>query len=335
MICDNMVFEGNRKLIIDELLKETELIPIEDLKKRLKIINPKIDRSGIDRDHLVPLTKEGVIEYGSSPKQRTNKPPKSVDAVRIATTIEALRQLIAKYPDIIELQSSTYCQSMIAPPLLREIEKLWGIKEPYKSEKEFNPLIDAYYKQYRENQAERSKNYITKLAGISVEDNDYIYSDDDETDERGPRAHYYMRPDFFTEEDVLIILKMSPTALQKALNGTPINEEPSQILPGPTGTLVPNITVFDTFSRAYFQEMLLASLILDSGTHHYPNHHFEPKLSIEISFPGGRRLKKTAGMIKDHSTFQPIVLRKEIKYILEKSGLMDKLFNGSLSIKDT
>lgn len=37
MICDDMVFDGNRLLIINELLKETELIAVEDLKKDLKL----------------------------------------------------------------------------------------------------------------------------------------------------------------------------------------------------------------------------------------------------------------------------------------------------------
>jgi len=301
MVCDNM---GNRSLIINELLIETKFIAITDLTEKLKVINPKICRRGIDRDHLEPLAEKGVIEYGSIPKQRTNKPSKLVDAVRIAPTIEALKQLIVEYPDIIKIQSSAYCQSMIAPSFLREIEKLWNLKEYYKSETEFEPLIKAYYKQYRENQAERSKKSITAIEGISDEDTDYIYSDDFHTDERGPRAPYYMRPDFFTEEDVLEILKLSPTALQKALNGTPIKEKPSQILFMPTGTLIPDLTPVDTLNRGYFQEMLLACLILDSGTRHYPTIYFKPELSIKFRIPGGREFKKKAGMIKDHSTHQ-------------------------------
>ena len=294
-----------KSLIINELLMETKFIAVVDLTKNLKNTNPKISRRGIDRDHLEPLAKKGVIEYGSIPKQRTNKPSKSVDAVRIAPTIEALKQLIVEYPDIIKIQSSIYCQSMIAPSFLREIEKLWNLKESYKSKTEFESRIEAYYKQYRENQAERSKKSITAIEGISDEDIDYIYSDDFHTDERGPRAPYYMRPDFFTEEDVLEILKLSPTALQKALNGTPIKEKPSQILFMPTGTLIPDLTPVDTLNRGYFQEMLLACLILDSGTRHYPNINFEPELSIKFSrIPGGREFKKRAGMIKDHSTYK-------------------------------
>lgn len=296
MICDNM---GNRSLIINKLLIETKFIAITDLTKKLKIINPKICRRGIDRYHLEPLAKKDVIEYGSISKQRTNRPSKSLDAVRIAPTIEALKQLIVEYPNIIEIQSSAYCQSMIAPSFLREIEKLWNLKESYKSETEFKPLIEAYFKQYGEKQAERNED------GLSHKDIDYIYSDDIHTDERGPRAPYYMRPDFFTEEDVLEILKLSPTALQKALNGTPIKEKPPQIILSATGTLIPDLTPVDTLNRGYFQEMLLACLILDSGTRHYPNINFEPELSIKFSrIPGGREFKKKAGMIKDHSTYK-------------------------------
>lgn len=303
-----MVFNKNRLLIIDELLKETELIAVEDLKRRLKILNPKIDRTGIDRDHLEPLTNDGLIEYGSYRRPRNNKPPESVDAVRIATTIEALRQVIAEYPDIRKLQSSAYCQSMIAPPLLREIEKLWNLKEPYKSEKEFKPLKEAYFKEYKEKQAERGEE------GISEEDNDYIYSDDFDTDERGPRAPYYLMPDFFTEEDVLEILKLSPTALKIALEGiqTSIKEKPSQILLEAIGTLIPDLTPVDTLIRAYFHEKLLASLILDSGTRHYPNHYFKSELSINIRIPGRGEFEKKAGMIKDHSTYQHFKKVKDI-----------------------
>lgn len=296
MICDNMT---NRPLVIRELLKETKHIAITDLIKRLQIVNPKIDRSGINTYHLKPLKEKGVIKYGLVSKQRTNKPSKSLDAVRIAPTIEALKQLIMECQDIIKIHSSAYCQSIIAPSLLREIEKLWNLKESYKSETEFKPLIEAYFEQYRKKQAERNE------SGISRQDTDYIYSNDIHTDERGSRAPHYMRADFFTEEDVLEILKLSPTALQKALNGTPIKEKPPQIILSATGTLIPDLTPVDTLNRGYFQEMLLACLILDSGTRHYPNINFESELSIKFSrIPGGREFKKKAGMIKDHSTYQ-------------------------------
>jgi hypothetical protein len=120
-----MVFDRNRLLIINELLKETELISVEELKKRIKEINHKIDRRGIDRDHLEPLTKEGIIEYGSLPKPRDNKPPGSVDAVRIAPSIEALRKLFAEYPDNIKLHWSAYCQNMINSELIEKIKTEW------------------------------------------------------------------------------------------------------------------------------------------------------------------------------------------------------------------
>lgn len=298
MICDNMVFKRNRLLIINELLKETEFIAVEELKKRLQIINLKIDRRGIDRDHLIPLTKEGVIEYGTLSKSRDNKPPKSVDAVRIATTIKALRQLVVGYTDIMKLQSSAYYQNVINPSLLREIEKLWNINVPYKSKKEFKLLSETYWNEYREKQAERGEN------GISEEDLEYIYSDKIVTDKRGPRAPYYFKPNFFTEEDVLEILKLSQTALINSLKGTSIKEKPPQILLESQGPLVPDLTPLDTLNRAYFEEILLASLILDSGNCHYPNHYFKTEISIKIRIPERGEIEKRAGMIKDHSTYQ-------------------------------
>lgn len=296
MICDNM--KTNKLLIIRELLKETELLAITDLIIRLKIDNPKKDRRGTDKNHLEPLAIKGVIENGFVVKRKINNSFESLKAVRIAPTIEALKQLIVEYPNIIEFQSSVYCQSMITPSFLREIEKLWNLQESYKSETEFKPLIDAYCEQYRKKQAERNE------SGISYEDIEYIYSDKIHTDKRGPRAPYYMRPDFFTEEDVLEILKLSPTALQKALNGTTIKEKPPQIILSATGSLIPDSMPVDTLNRGYFQEMLLACLILDSGTHHYSATYFNTELSINFTIPGGRKFKKKAGMIKDHTMYQ-------------------------------
>jgi hypothetical protein len=120
-----MVFEGNRLLIIYELLKGTELIAVETLKKKLQIINPKIERTGMDRDHLIPLKETGIIEYTTLPIPRRNKPPESVDAVRIAASTEALRQVLTEYPDIHIFHSSAYCQNMINSELVEKIKTDW------------------------------------------------------------------------------------------------------------------------------------------------------------------------------------------------------------------
>lgn len=118
-----MVFEGNRLLIINELIKETEFIAAEDLKERIKIINSKIDRRGIDRDHLIPLRKEGLIECGSIPRPRNNKPPKMIDAVRISHRINALHYLLEQYPDIYKLHTTPFIQSMINEDLAEHLIK--------------------------------------------------------------------------------------------------------------------------------------------------------------------------------------------------------------------
>lgn len=125
-----MVFEGNRLLIINELLNETNLIAVETLKKRLENINPKIDRSGIDRDHLLKL-KGGIIEYGNLLKPRRNKPPESVDAVRISHTKDALRRLYAEYPekDIMKLHYSTYCRNIINKKFLEILKDDWSYRK--------------------------------------------------------------------------------------------------------------------------------------------------------------------------------------------------------------
>jgi hypothetical protein len=121
-----MVFDGNRLLIMNELLKETEFIAIERLKERLKVPNPKIDRRGIDRDHLVPLTNNGIIEYGTESIPRNIKPPQLIDAVRIAHTLEALKLVVAGHPDILKLHNTHYLQSMINQELVETIKTDWG-----------------------------------------------------------------------------------------------------------------------------------------------------------------------------------------------------------------
>lgn len=270
-----MVFEGNRLRIINELLNETELIAVEDLKKRLKIINPKIDRRGIDRDHLEPLTKEGVIEYGSSPKPRTNKPPESVDAVRIAHTIEALQQLFNEYPDHIKLYRSAYVKSMIAPPLLREIEKLWYITASYRSEKELEALLKNYLEQLK-------KRAEIGVEGIKKEE----WPDIIKANEEATEDPYYTKPTYFTEEDVLEILTLSPTALKTALKGIDFTKEKNGLFfDWPLPYLHPNQDNAEILKRTFFQRMLLASLILDSTMNDYPGYMFDPKLSIKIYAP--------------------------------------------------
>lgn len=277
-----MVFEGNRLFIINELLKETELIAVEDLKKRLKIINPKIDRRGIDRDHLTPLTEEGVIEYGSSPKPRTNKPPESVDAVRIAHTIEALQQLFNEYPDNeypdhIKLYRSAYVKSMIAPPLLREIEKLWYITASYRSEKELEALLKNYLEQLK-------KRAEIGVEGIKKEE----WPDIIKANEEATEDPYYTKPTYFTEEDVLEILRLSPTALKKALEGFDYKREKNGLFFDPLSSdsyVRFNQTPAESWRQIFFQRMLLASLILDSTMNDCPGYMFDPELSIKIYAP--------------------------------------------------
>jgi len=87
----------------------------------------------------------------------------------------------------------------------------------------------------------------------------------------------YGQPDFFTEEDVLKLLKLSPTALKKALDGS------------------------EWKGSCYFEEMLLASIILDSCTYHNFGYGCNPLLSIEIIEPGTNEVFcKRAGTPSHH-----------------------------------
>ena len=116
-----MVLEGNRLKIINELLENTDLIAVEVLRKRLDM-----DRRGIDRDHLLKLNKMGVIEYGYVSKQRNNKPPQSIDAVKFVNTIVAIKYLVDKYPDILKFHISPHVQNIINADFVRAIKLKWN-----------------------------------------------------------------------------------------------------------------------------------------------------------------------------------------------------------------
>lgn len=111
--------------------------------------------------------------------------------------------------------SSNYCQKMISPSLLRNIEQTWGIKQQFPSKTAFD------------------------------------------------------KPDVFTEENILEILRLSPTALKKSL------EDP-----------------LESTSSERFEEMLLASFILDINTRVYPNYEFKLKMSVEFQREGKEHFLK-------------------------------------------
>ncbi len=151
----------------------------------------------------------------------------------INKSIKEFLKMAAEFKDKTEwldFYTSPYCKNMITPPLIREIEKLWNISKPYKSEIEIEQLP------LRE----------------SISEN-------------------------FSVDDVIKMLKLSPTALKKSIEGS------------------------EWAGRSYFEEMLIASIILDSSTHHYPRYTFKPVLSIEIKEPGVKEpFFKSAGTTSIH-----------------------------------
>lgn len=217
-----MVLEGNRLKVINELLENTDLIAVEVLRKRLGM-----DRRGIDRDHLLQLKKTGVIEYGSIFKQRNNKPPQSIDAVKFANTIVALKYLVDEYPDILKLHSSPHVQNIINADFVRAIKLKWNyptdefIKNRYlyaifyEDENGRICELPALFK-YQIDDATQSigGNGIRKILSLTKEKrmemtNDHI---------KGLANHLFGATlPYLSGEDLLFILKSSPSAFKFAL----------------------------------------------------------------------------------------------------------------------
>jgi len=182
------MFTEKRLKIFNELLELNDFISVQDLVKRYdpKEKASKI-RRGIERDHLQQLSPE-IIEYGSVPKKRKNKPSTTIDAVRIAHTIDALKYLYKEHHDVLKLHNSPYVQNMVDQDLVYIIKTSWGIKTdadyketyffnweevPGKDNKKLiNYLIDEMGEVWGEN-PEIKKSDDDKSITVSIKNNSY------------------------------------------------------------------------------------------------------------------------------------------------------------------
>lgn len=263
-----MVFDGNRLFIINELLKETELIAVEDLKKRLEAINPKIERTGMDRDHLLPLKEEGIIEDGYVPIPRKNKPPRSVDAVRIAPSIKALIYLFAEYPDIIKLHLSAYCQNMINSELVEKIKTDWD--QPKNLDIKKGGRLRPEYNIYSEKTGE-------KFVRFDYWGKDYVLS-------------------LLSDEQVRDMLRLSPSALRTLIS----SEYMMDRFPGR------QVKADEKLKSTSFREILILNLILDLRKYDRPKEGTEVKIGTQIGIylqiQNGKETRDILGKREDNLT---------------------------------
>jgi hypothetical protein len=206
-----MVLEGNRLKVINELLENTDLIAVEVLRKRLGM-----DRRGIDRDHLLQLIKTGVIEYGSIFKQRNNKPPQSIDAVKFTNTIVALKYLVDEYPDILKLHSSPHVQNIINAEFVKNIKSKWNYPDDESVRQSYRTVLD--YHQQKGECLEITQEKCLEMANKHI---------------RGlePRLFGDKVPfPYLSDDELLFILKSSSSAFKFAFNvPTPTDEELSKL----------------------------------------------------------------------------------------------------------
>jgi hypothetical protein len=173
-----------------EGIEEPEIRDI--IKWRLRISESK----GL-RDHLTDLENKRLLFKNKGQVGKANKWfPEPV-------AFSTLAKRFLNTNDELTFHASAYCQSMITPTLLREIEKIWDVGH---------------------------------FPSKTVTDS----------------------PDVFTEEDILEILRQSPTALKRSL------ENP-----------------LEDISSERFEERLLASFLLDNH-----NYKIEAEISVRFCRPG-------------------------------------------------
>jgi len=171
-----------------------------------------------------------------------------------------------------EFHKSPYCQENITPDLLRYIENGWQIYVPYpskavaeKEREEWKKSGGAQIADAEPDSKELPRQFAfdNRISFSFIDPNFPIAMEFSDIPDEPLKKHYfgYGTSEFFTEEDVLTILKLSPTALKIALDRGH-NEG---------------------MGTSHFQHMLLHSFILDLSTTPYQKHEFVTELKIQFS----------------------------------------------------
>lgn len=258
--------------ILDKILSIGIRCRRQDILKEFKLKQPRFDV------YIKKLIEKGYIFR----REHRREYPNHV-YYYMSENIESFKKLFFEYSRESKEQwfhSTIYCQEMITPKLLRKIEKLWNTGKSFPSK--------AVVERKREEWNIKVAQDPSKIAGahpdltpvwsdisnlntfgkrmcLSFIDCNFLLDKvHSETDKKGRLYEPYRgygTPEFFTEEDVLEILKLSPTALKKALDGA--HKE--------------------GMGTSNFKQMLLASMILDSSTKPYPKHQFVTELKIQFN----------------------------------------------------
>lgn len=229
-----------------ELTRRKIIILLLDMKKRTqKKISKELEES---EAYISPILskldkKDKIIKRISKTKQGTNYP-----VYHCTLNPDAFQDLAEEFLNFdyaVEFIRSKYAQHMINSELLRELEKTWQVKKPFRKKEDL-----------KQENADR-KSGVKKHISAFIDGEPTVIGS---TNVESPFNRDVESKYVFTEEDVLQILKISPVALQKILNG-------------------PN----ERGGETCFKETLLASLILDFTTSYHPGHWFKAKIEVELS----------------------------------------------------
>jgi hypothetical protein len=209
----------------------------------------------------------------------------------MSENVDSFKKLFFDYSRESEEQwfhSTIYCQKMINPKLLRKIEKSWDINEPYPTKDYLKKIMDDQHP---------TEEIMEKREKLELDEQKYPIPKDFPFISRWKKTYPLKEgeelPDFeyemhesFTEEEILEILKLSPTALEKVIYGYPI----------------------EGMGRIHFEETLIASMILDSINIYYPRHEFEAEMRIEIRKRtlGERKQNILERYVVHTSNYQPL-----------------------------
>lgn len=269
------MFDDPEYKIIDFLISRKEGFRTNEIKTACKLTEPTLHK------YLNRLREKEIIIKKVDTETEYPYPV----YYKINNFIEILENIFIIYTKAgkeKEFHKSPYCQENITPELLRYIENGWDIEldEPYPSK----AVVEKEREEWRKSGGSKYQNQTVGVHPfvepewdnprlfefknrVSYPLNDISYNMAsqglDKNKEGALNEPYpgYGTPEFFTEEDILKIFKLSPTALKKALDRG--HKE---------GMGKPN-----------FQHMLLHSLILDLSTEQYENHKFVTELKIEFN----------------------------------------------------
>lgn len=250
--------------IIELLLSKKEGFRPTEIQKACKLTKPTLYK------HLKKLDKKQIIR-----KEEIKSVRKQV-FYKIDGFIAVMEAMFAVYEAAGQKKhfySSKYCQENITPELLRYIENGWHIDEEEEEKYPSKAVVEQKREEWKKSKAAQNPSQTVGVQPAAEPEWDnprlfdfdnrisYSLNDKNKTGTLNEPYPRYGTPEFFTEEDVLKILKLSPTALKKSMDRG--HKE--------------------GMGKLHFQQMLLHSLILDLNTEQYINYKFVTELKIQFN----------------------------------------------------